>query len=302
MPCHNGSAYAARAISSVLEQTVADVELLFVDDGSTDNSASVAETRDDPRIRVIRSRHLGVSAARNRGIAEAQGALLAFLDVDDTWHPAFLERMISALAQDPGCAIAYCGWQNVGAQGGRAEPYVPPILDGMTRPDELLASCPWPIHAALTRTECVRAAKGFESSLAIGEDFLLWLEIACFHPIVRVPEVLAYYHHHGVGQASRHALRAALQALAAQELFLKRHPSVGNRLGRERVRQLTLGKLLQRGYESYWKGDIDTARGIFRRVIRGGYGRPRDWTYMLPALLPSRLHRQAVGMMRSLRN
>lgn len=301
MPCHNGIAYAARGIACVLTQRFADLELVFVDDGSSDGSADLASRIGDERVRVVRLECCGVSAARNRGLDEARAPLLAFLDVDDTWHEEFLGTMVDMLDRHPECALAYCGWQNLGVSGGRGRPYIPTAFDGLARPEELLASCPWPIHAALTRTAAVRAVNGFDRSLAVGEDFLLWLEIACFQPVVRVPQVLAFYHHHDGTQASRHALRAALQPLAAQQMFLERHPAVAARLGRRRVRELTLGALLQRGYESYWKGDLETARTVFRRVIRGGYGRPKDWTYMLPSLLPSAVHRHAVGILRSLR-
>jgi glycosyltransferase involved in cell wall biosynthesis len=302
MPCYNGARYVVRGASSVLGQRFTDLELLIIDDGSSDGSADLAATIDDSRIRVLRAEHSGVSAARNRGISEARGELIAFHDVDDTWHSDFLRTMVAALAERPECALAYCGWRNIGVPGGRGEPYIPPVIDGVACPEQVLASCPWPIHAALSRTEAVKATHGFEQSLTVGEDFLLWLEIACFQPIVQVPEVLAYYHHYGAGQASRQALHAALQPLAAQEIFLRRHRAIGERLGRRSVRELTLGRLLRRGYQSYWSGDLDTARAIFRRVIRAGYGGPRDWTYMLPSLLPSPLHRHALGWMRSLRS
>jgi glycosyltransferase involved in cell wall biosynthesis len=301
MPCHNGAAFVTRGVSSVIAQRYTDFELLFIDDGSTDGSTDLAASIRDARLRITQLEHAGVSAARNCGIRDARGELIAFLDVDDTWHADFLATTVDALTARPECALAYCGWQNVGLSGGRGEPYVPPALDGMGRPEELLASCPWPIHAALTRIEAVRAANGFEPALSVAEDFLLWLEVACFHPVARVARPLAYYHHHGPAQASRHALRAAMHPLAAQRLFLSRHPDIAARLGRRRARELTLGRLLRKGYESYWRGDLDTARAVFRRVLRGGYGGARDWAYMLPALLPAALHRQALGAIRALK-
>ena len=301
MACLNSARHIAASVASVRQQTLEDWEMIVVDNGSTDDTVGIVENFRDARIRVLHQPVRGVSAARNMAIADARAPYIAFLDSDDTWHPECLKIVQAALAARPDAALAYCGWQNVGASWKGTDPYIPPELDGVARPEELLASCPWPIHAAITRTQAIRATNGFELSLAVGEDFLLWLEIACFHPIVRVPQVLAYYHHHGAGQATEKALRAALQAYAAQQLFLQRHPSLIGRLGRPKVRELTLGRLLKRGYESYWRGDIDTARGIFRRVIRAGYGRPIDWTYMLPSLLPRSMHQHAVNVMRSRR-
>jgi glycosyltransferase involved in cell wall biosynthesis len=301
MPCHNGAAFVTRGVSSVIAQRYTDFELLFIDDGSTDGSTDLAASIRDARLRITQLEHAGVSAARNCGIRDARGELIAFLDVDDTWHADFLATTVDALTARPECALAYCGWQNVGLAGGRGQPFIPQAFDGLAHPEDLLASCPWPIHAALTRREAIQSTRGFDTSLSVGEDFLFWLEIACFHPIVRVPEVLAFYHHHGAGQASRQTLKAALQALIAQETFLSRHPAIGARLGRRRVRELTLGRLLRRGYESYWRGELDAARAIFRLVLSRGYGEPRDWLYMLPSLLPTVLHRHTLGVMRSLR-
>jgi glycosyltransferase involved in cell wall biosynthesis len=299
MPCYNGAERLGSALASVSAQTYADFELVFVDDGSTDGSAALASSVPDGRVRVFRQANAGVSAARNRGLAEARGEFVAFLDADDTWHLSFLERMVEALRARPDAALAYCGWQNVGVQGPRGEPYVPPDYEYGDKTRALLASCPWPIHAALTRTAEVHRAGGFDSELSVGEDFLLWLEIAFDRPIVRVGEVLAYYHHHGGAQATRDRLRASIQSLRAQEIFLRRHPEVASRLGRDAVRSLTLGRLLEAGYREYWHGDLATARGIFRRVMLRGYGHLRDWKYMLPSLLPFSVHSRVVALARS---
>jgi len=111
------------------------------------------------------------------------------------------------------------------------------------------------------------------------------------HRIVRVPEVLAFYRHHDGTRATRDRLRMALNHLGAQLAFLRGNPLVRRRLGRRGARDSTLGELLKRGNECYWQGDLDSARAIFRRVMRSGYGAPSDWKRMLPALLPAGLHR-----------
>ncbi len=290
MPCYNGARFLRTSLGSLVAQSFTDFEVVFVDDGSTDGSAEVASALADARIRVVRQSNSGVSAARNRGLASARGEYIAFLDADDTWHPAFLARMVEALAARKDAALAYCGWQNVGLAGGRGAPFVPPDYETTDKCAELIETCPWPIHAALTRREAIERAGGFDERFAVGEDFLLWMEIACFSPIVRVPEVLAYYHHHEGAQATKDRLRAALEPYRAQRTFLGRHAELRATIGRKRVRQLTLGRLLSRGYASYWAGDLEAARTVFRTVMSSGYGRPRDWRYMLPALLPGSMH------------
>jgi len=103
IPCYNRAHLIARAITSVTRQTFPDWELIIVDDGSSDNLASVLqEHHADPRIRLIRhSKNLGEPAARNTGIEVAAGRFIAFLDSDDEWLPEKLERQLAAVMARP---------------------------------------------------------------------------------------------------------------------------------------------------------------------------------------------------------
>ncbi|WP_156891499.1 glycosyltransferase family 2 protein [Agromyces subbeticus] len=96
MPTYNRLHVLARAMDSVLEQTAAVLELIVVDDGSTDGSVEYLRHRAsaDPRIKVIETAHAGAAAARNRGIEAAGGEFIAFQDSDDEWHPDFIERLL----------------------------------------------------------------------------------------------------------------------------------------------------------------------------------------------------------------
>jgi glycosyltransferase involved in cell wall biosynthesis len=282
------------SIGCVLAQTAPDWELIAIDDGSTDDTAARLSAFSDPRIRVIRQENGGVSVARNRGLAEARGEYVAFLDADDTWEPTFLARMEATLAARPDAVLAYCGWQNLGLPGGRGAPFVPPDYEGPDKAARLIEGCRWPIHAALTRRACIQAAGGFDRRLVIGEDFLLWMTVAIPRPILRVPEVLAYYHFHGGVQATGNRLRFARQTLAAQRIFLGEHPGVASALGNARIREITLAPLLRRAYEAYWARDLQTARALFIDVMKSGYGTLGDWKYMLPSLLPLALHRALI--------
>lgn len=292
MPCYNAGHHLPKSVGSVLAQSFPDWELIVVDDGSSDESFQWLQSRSDPRIKVFRQVNAGSSAARNRGLGIAQGTYIAFLDADDTWETSFLARMVGALQERPDAVLAYCGWQNLGLPTGDGERFVPPDYECPGKLEVLFASCRWPIHGALTRREAIVRAGGFSLDLHNAEDYLLWLQVAIDAPIVRVPEVLAYYHFHDPAQQMSRATpaRAALAHANAQRRYLATHREVARTLGRRAVRKHIVGQLLRKGYECYWRRDLSAARILFRHVMCAGYGGLGDWKYMLPAWLPERWH------------
>lgn len=298
MPCYNAARHLPASVGSVLAQTFADWELIAVDDGSTDGTSAWFKAHPDARIRPLSQANQGVSAARNTGLAAARGRYIAFLDADDTWAEGFLENMLTGLQAHPDAVLAYCGWQNVGLPGGRGEPFVPPDYENAAKAETLFAGCRWPIHAALVKRDAVEAAGGFDPALQNAEDYALWLRIATTAPIVRVPEVLAFYHFHGAAQASSNKARAALHHLHAQQRYLAQHPGFHAALGPRRARELMFGELLKRGYACYWKRELAPARQIFRAVMKHGYGTLADWKYMLPAWLPETWHWKLLRLQR----
>jgi glycosyltransferase involved in cell wall biosynthesis len=290
MPCFNAEKHVLASIASVFDQTYPNLELIVVNDGSTDNSLKFLQGIDDDRLYILNQNNAGVCHARNQGIQLANGELIAFLDADDTWHTECLNRLYQSLLNNKSAVLAYCGWQNVGLSGGQGEPYVPPDYETLDKLALLFENCCWPIHACLTRKQAIFEANFFDERLVTSEDFLLWLKIGSRHPIVRVPEVLAFYHFHDGHQATQNKEKTALNHWQAQQLFLDNNPDIASILGMKRSRKIMLTELLQRGFESYWKRDLHAARVIFRKVMRQGYGSFQDWKYMLPSLLPYFLH------------
>jgi len=291
MPCHNGARFLSYSVESVRVQSYSNWELIAVNDGSTDGSGEMLEdfTEKDARISVLHQQNAGLPAARNRGIFRARGRYVAFLDADDSWHQDFLFKMVSALENRPDAAMAYCGWRNIGLPNGRGKPFVPPNYETPNKAEILLRGCRWPVHGALVRLTTLLDIGGFDESLKSCEDYDLWLRLSVYNPIVLVPEVLAYYHHHDA-QMIRNRARIALSHFKVQQKFLDAHSDLRKSLGRKRIRILTLGELKAKGYESYWKRDLGAARTIFRAVLKHGYGSINDWKYMLPSFLPMRLH------------
>src|SRR5260370_952192 len=99
IPLYNKAAYIKRALDSVRAQTFADYEVIVVDDGSTDGGGDLVTGYGDPRVRLIRQNNAGPGPARNRGIEDAAGPYLTFLDADDEWMPTFLEKSLGLLDQ-----------------------------------------------------------------------------------------------------------------------------------------------------------------------------------------------------------
>lgn len=107
VPVHNGERFLAAALDSVLFQDYEPLEVIVVDDGSTDRSAEVASSRP---VRLLRQENAGMAAARNAGIAHASGELVAFIDADDEWLPEAVARQAAVLAKEPSSASSSAGW------------------------------------------------------------------------------------------------------------------------------------------------------------------------------------------------
>jgi len=197
VPLYNKQAYVRRCIDSVLAQTLCDYEVLVVDDGSTDGGADLVRACADARIRVIQQANAGVSAARNRGIDEARGQWIAFLDADDGWMPGFLAAVAVASERFPEAGAIYCLTAHV--RTGRlitaklalgTEPRLVDYFSLFAYDDgpEMNSSC------TAIRADVFRRAGSFPLGVRVGEDTDMWLRVAWTTPVVQIPECLAIYH------------------------------------------------------------------------------------------------------------
>ena len=298
MPCFNAERYLEQAVRSVMAQTLRVVELIVIDDESTDQSPQIVsrlQAEFGGRIVHASQAKAGPYAARNHGLHLAQHPFVAFLDADDWWAPDCLEKLHAALLADSKAALAYCGWQNIGLEGGRGAPYVPPdyeLEDKATR--FLRAAAPWPIHAALVRRSVIDEVGGFDLDLPTCMDYDLWLRIAVARPIRLVPEVLAFYRHHRSGQITSTQWRQARNSWLVKRKFVRQQPQLVRHLSRSVLKDLIDGSLLRRGYDNFWRRDLESAQRIFRMsLVKGGW-RVKDLVYLLPSLLPPALFRKIV--------
>jgi hypothetical protein len=180
IPTRDRAALVGRAIRSVLSQTWPDLELIVVDDGSTDGtSAAVAGVADD-RVRLVRSElPTGPGAARNEGIRRARGDWVAFLDSDDEWVPTKLERQLARLKADrSGASVAYCQAEVRDALTRRRFVVPLPPHEGDTFPHLLAGWSPPTASIFLVNRAVLLAAGGFDPALPCREDYDLWLRLA----------------------------------------------------------------------------------------------------------------------------
>ena len=181
IPTYNRSWIIKEAIDSVLAQDYKEFELIVVDDGSTDHTSDVLDSSRNV-IKVLSQKNKGVSAARNRGIAEASGQFIAFLDSDDLWLPQKLSAQIEFFNQTPNALI--CQTEEVWIRNGlRVNPKKRhKKLSGMIFKPSLELCLVSPSAVMIQRSLFDRVGE-FDETLPACEDYDLWLRISCRFPV-----------------------------------------------------------------------------------------------------------------------
>lgn len=226
IPLYNKAPYIRKALESVLAQTYTNYELIVVDDGSTDESASIVETmlcevkgeenegkgyrlevkgdensgaettasRLSPlAFRLLKQQNSGVSAARNNGVAQAQGDYIAFLDADDWWEPTYLERMAQLIEDYPEAGLYACNY--VYYKPGKTHVALDIPTGYINYPKAYYESGAMPVWtgAAIMPRAVFDEMGGFPVGIKLGEDFLLWAKTAMHYPVAFLNEPLAWY-------------------------------------------------------------------------------------------------------------
>jgi len=293
MPCYNAEEFVSEAINSVISQSYPNIELIIVDDGSSDKSYEICQsfvTEKKIKISTFQQENKGPYPARNNALSHANGTYIAFLDADDYWDKDCLSLLSQAIEKNQ-ADTAYCGWQNVGHDGGGStEPYIPPEYEQSEIVKSFLKSCPWPIHAALIKHDILKQLDGFSERYFTALDFDLWLRMtAVTQKITLVPKVLAYYRWHTSGQISAIKSRQVLDAWKVRRDYVDNHPEMLSGLSKSEIDELVNGSILFNAYRAYWRRDIDTAVTLFRKALMIGRWGLKDLKYILLALLPKKL-------------
>ncbi len=196
LPTWNRAGTLPRAIRSVLDQTHANLELMVVDDGSTDETPGVVAALAEPRLRYLRfERNRGQAAARNAGIAGCRADLVAFQDSDDVWMPDKLARQLEVLRTGADLAGVYCDLRRFEADGQVFVIEAPDVAVGryFDRRPRLYQTFGLGIQTCLLRKAALVAAAGFREDMKCYEDLELLLRLARRHRLQRVPLPLVDY-------------------------------------------------------------------------------------------------------------
>jgi glycosyltransferase involved in cell wall biosynthesis len=191
IPTHNRSQLLRAAIDSVLAQTYPAIEIIVVDDGSTDDTASVM-AQYAGQVTYIRQDNAGVAAARNTGFRASSGEYINFLDDDDTFMPTKIGRQVKVLEAHPEVGLVHCRHQHVDEAGV-------PLDAGWSVPEghvlkELVCGCFLVVHAPLIRRQCLEQVGLFDETLPWTADWDLWLRIALAgYPFAHIQEPLCMY-------------------------------------------------------------------------------------------------------------
>lgn len=291
IPTYNRARLLPGAISSVMGQTYSRIELIIVDDGSTDETPEVLERYGD-QIRVLRQTNAGPAIARNRGIALATGGIIAFLDSDDEWLPTKIERQVVSLeaaGPEVGCCLCNCSVQFANGRSGSTFAIADMMPDRPTgiwlNPVEILLNRFVMFNQAVAiRREVLERVGYFDESLRFGEDYELPFRLALQGPWSIIRDELVIYHEASPGSWAKAALREEIRlredlvrirermaaALEAHPEFVTLRRAARRELRRER-RELSIAQLGRRS--SFGAPALARSLAAIERVRRAVYRR-----------------------------
>ena len=293
IPTYNSSSYVLQAVDSALGQTIQPSEVIVVDDGSTDDTAKVF-SGSRRTVRYIYQENRGLSAARNRGIAEARGDLIAFLDADDVWLPEKLEKQTACLAQHPESGLVHSDllyWDDRTGQTSRRE--CGRAAKAGRCYEQFLSRNGVTPSTVIVRRTCLARVGTFDEAIRrpTTQDYDLWFRIARHYELLYVEEPLVLYRQHE-SNASNQTVAMLEDELYVVRKALRADPSLSSLAGATIVNRRLFTLLFSLGYLHHDARRQAEACDCFRGALSYSPSHLYTWSLYLANLLPSPWLRQ----------
>ncbi len=282
IPCFNAAKTVEKTIASVRRQTYPNIEIIAIDDCSTDETLEILRREETHGVRVIaRERNGGAAAARNNGIAAARGPFLALLDADDEWHPDYLRRQIAVISQREEMVMIGCRAEAIRIDGSRVlvNPHnKPPVVREAWR--MMLRESFYVPSVLVTRTETARRIGGFNETIRSSNDDLdFMIRMALAGEIGFIDQVLTTMHEQPGSMSNRYVSR---QHETALPMILSYCRALRDRLTRKELRQILGARYAHTGRGVYPAHPLIGARLLLRASILGREPLTNFW-YLITA-------------------
>jgi glycosyltransferase involved in cell wall biosynthesis len=233
VPAYNCAGYIVQTLNSLFAQTYSSLEIVVINDGSTDNTLQILKPFSDAqRIKLLDQRNQGVAAARNAGLQIAQGELIAFIDSDDFWFPQKIAMQVAYLQAHAEVGAVYSAWKewHADAEGVFPEPLslAPSSVDMSLDTaysgwvyNQLLLDCIIHTSSILVRHRVLDTVGGFNAALKIGEDYDLWLRLSRVTKIDKLATPLSLYKIHPQSLTKKKPLTVCAQAVVIESAIAK---------------------------------------------------------------------------------
>jgi glycosyltransferase involved in cell wall biosynthesis len=248
IPCYNYGHYLGESLSSVLNQTYKNLEIVCVNDGSTDNTdEAIKPFLHDPRVRYMKQENAGQAKARNVGIRNSSGSLIAFLDADDKWEEDKLEKQVP-LFGDEKVGVVYSRSRFMGPEGEKLDlettgRYVQPCAGYVAQ--QLFCDNFVPFSSCVIRREALEKVGLFSTSAEPSEDWDLLLRASVYYNFAYIDEPLLVYRRGHFGQVSSNTERVYTAQNLIRQKFLDAHPNI---VPGSIIRNAMMHRYLSRGY------------------------------------------------------
>lgn len=297
IPTYNSAGYICEAIDSVLNQTCSDYEILVIDDGSTDNTGVLVQSR-YPAIRYIRTENKGVSHARNLGISKARGELIAFLDADDRWMPEKIEKQAALFQADKTIGMVFTEnyfFNEQGVSAFTANKRSRLMRGNIVR--NIFLNSYVVTSTVMVRKSVFDRVGLFEEELAVAEDDNMWMRIGMKHRIELLDERLVQYRMTAGSLSSD--FKAIVTGVNRQiQILQTRYPDLYDTLGSLAIRKKYAELYFSEAYRDFNQGRYSASR---TRFIDSYINYPfslRSLFYYLSTYLPSQSIQMIRGMKR----